>query len=230
MKAHILVVEDEPALVELLRYNLEKEDFRVSAAADGEEALAALAVDKPDLVILDWMLPLVSGLEVCRQLRRKPDTSGLPVIMLTALGEEADRMRGFAVGADDYLAKPFSPRELVARVHAVLRRARPAVAGQSLSYAGMVVDPMERRVVRNGRPVHLGPTEFRLLVVLIERPGRVLSREQLLDAVWGREAEVEERTVDAHIARLRRALNGPGEADLIRTVRAAGYALDARGP
>jgi len=225
-KPHILVIEDEAALVEMLRYNLEKEGFKVSAANDGEEALTAVDEQRPDLLILDWMLPLVSGLEICRQLRRKPDTRDLPIIMLTARGEEADRVRGLEVGADDYVAKPFSPSELIARVRAVLRRARPSTAADLLTYAGVVMDLSSHRVLRDGRSVHLGPTEFRLLRFLMERPGRVYSREQLLDAVWGREIYVEARTVDVHIRRLRKALNGPDDTDIIRTVRSAGYALD----
>ncbi len=228
MKPHILVVEDEKALVELLRYNFEKAGFRVSAAGDGEAALAAVADDQPDLVILDWMLPQVSGLEVCRQIRRRKATRNLPIVMLTARAEEADRVRGLEIGADDYVAKPFSPAELIARVRSVLRRARPAISAETLNYAGIVMDFGAHRVTRAGRAVHLGPTEFRLLRFLIERPGRVYSREQLLDAVWGREAEVELRTVDVHVRRLRKALNGPQEQDLIRTVRSAGYALDER--
>ena len=226
MKTHILIVEDETALVELLRYNLEKEGHRVSVAMDGEEGLTAISEAKPDLVVLDWMLPLVSGLEVCRQLRRKPATRALPVIMLTARNEEHDRVRGLEVGADDYITKPFSPSELMARVRAVLRRSRPAAADEVLSHGGLVIDLAAHRVLRNGRPVHLGPTEFRLLRFLMQRPGRVYSREQLLDAVWGAEIYVEPRTVDVHIRRLRKAINAPGEPDPIRTVRSAGYSLD----
>jgi two-component system phosphate regulon response regulator PhoB len=225
-KLQILVVEDEAALIEILRYNLEKEGFTVLAAADGETALEAIADHKPDLVILDWMLPHVSGLEICRQLRRKPETRNLPIIMLTARGEEADRVRGLEVGADDYVAKPFSPSELIARVRAVLRRARPSTTSDLLTYAGVVMDLVSHRVLRDGRPVHLGPTEYRLLRFLMERPGRVYTREQLLDAVWGRDIYVEARTVDVHIRRLRKALNGPKDTDIIRTVRSAGYALD----
>lgn len=228
MTPHILVVEDEAALVELLRYNLEEEGFRVSAAADGEAALAAVAEDKPDLIVLDLMLPLISGLEICRQLRRRPETRGLPIIMLTARGEESDRIRGLDSGADDYVTKPFSPSELVARVRAVLRRVRPALAQDSLGYGDLVMDLAKRRVTREGRAIHLSPTEFRLLQYFMEHPGRVFSREQLLDAVWGLDAEVEPRTVDAHIRRLRKALNDGGKADLIRTERAAGYALDSK--
>ncbi len=225
-KPHLTVVEDEAALVELLRYNFEKEGFRVTTATDGEAALVAIAESKPDLVILDWMLPHVSGLEVCRQLRRKSETRDLPIIMLTARGEEADRVRGLEVGADDYVAKPFSPSELIARVRAVLRRAKPSSAQDLLTFGGLVMDLSAHRVLRDGRSIHLGPTEFRLLRFLLERPGRVYSREQLLDAVWGRDIYVEPRTVDVHIRRLRKAINAPGEMDLIRTVRSAGYALD----
>jgi two-component system, OmpR family, phosphate regulon response regulator PhoB len=226
MKTHVLIVEDEAPLAEMLRYNFEKEGFAVSTARDGEEALTMIDEARPDLIILDWMLPQVSGLEVCRQLRRKPDTRDLPVIMLTARGEEADRVRGLEGGADDYITKPFSPGELVARMRAVLRRARPAAVENILTYGGLVMDLTSHRVLRNGRSIHLGPTEFRLLRFLMEHPGRVYSREQLLDAVWGREIYVEPRTVDVHIRRLRKAINGPAEADLIRTVRSAGYSLD----
>lgn len=226
MKTHILVIEDEAALVELIRYNLEKEGFRVSAANDGEEGLALLHENKPDLLVLDWMLPHVSGIEICRQIRRKTELRDLPVIMLTARGEEADRIRGLEVGADDYVIKPFSPSELVARIRAVLRRARPSGADEMLTYSGIAMDLAAHRVIRNGRSIHLGPTEFRLLRFFMERPGRVFTREQLLDGVWGRDLYVELRTVDVHIRRLRKAINGEGERDPIRTVRSAGYALD----
>jgi two-component system phosphate regulon response regulator PhoB len=226
VKRHILIVEDEAALVELLRYNFEQEDFRVSSASDGEEALVMVAEDRPDLVVLDWMLPLMSGLEACRQIRRRPETRGLPIIMLTARGEEADRVRGLEGGADDYLTKPFSPRELVARVRAVLRRARPEPIDEKLAFGDISMDLAAHRVTRGGRHVHLGPTEFRLLRYLLEHPGRVFSREQLLDAVWGSDVYVEPRTVDVHIRRLRRALNEERASDPIRTVRSAGYALD----
>ncbi|HLI10122.1 MAG TPA: phosphate regulon transcriptional regulator PhoB [Alphaproteobacteria bacterium] len=226
MKPHVLIVEDEAALVELLRYNFEQEDFRVSTAADGEEALVMVAEEPPDLMILDWMLPHLSGLEVCRQLRRKPETRGISVIMLTARGEEGDRIRGLDSGADDYVAKPFSPRELIARARAVLRRVRPSLSAEKLAFSDIVMDLAAHRVMRGGRPVHLGPTEFRLLRYLLEHPGRVFSREQLLDAVWGSDVYVELRTVDVHIRRLRRALNAANDADPIRTVRSAGYALD----
>ena len=222
----ILVVEDEAALVTLLRYNLEREGFRVAEARDGEEAMLQIAEQMPDLVLLDWMLPLMSGIEVCRQLRRLPETRRLPIVMLTARGEEGDKLRGLDAGADDYVTKPFSPSELIARVRAVLRRARPEREGETLQYQDLVMDLASHRVRRNGREVHLGPTEFRLLRHLLENQGRVFSREQLLDMVWGRDVYVEPRTVDVHIRRLRKAINAEVEKDLIRTVRAAGYALD----
>ena len=190
MKPHILVIEDEASLVELLRYNLEKEGYRVSAANDGEEGLAMLNEHKPDLLVLDWMLPHVSGIEICRQIRRKSELRDLPVIMLTARGEEADRVRGLEVGADDYVTKPFSPSELIARIRAVMRRARPSAADEMLTYSGIVMDLASHRVLRNGRHIHLGPTEFRLMRFFLERPGRVFSREQLLDGVWGRDLYV----------------------------------------
>ena len=227
MKPHVLIVEDEAALVELLRYNLEQSGFRVGVAGDGEEALRSVQEDVPDLILLDWMLPLMSGIEVCRQLRRQTGTANVPIIMLTARGEEGDRIRGLDAGADDYVSKPFSPTELVARIRAVLRRIRPALADEALSYADIVMDLVAHRVIRAGKPVHLGPTEFRLLRHFMEHPGRVFSREQLLDSVWGKDVYVEARTVDVHIRRLRMALNGESNTDLIRTVRAAGYALDS---
>jgi two-component system phosphate regulon response regulator PhoB len=222
----VLVVEDEGALVTLLRYNLEREGFRVTEARDGEEALLQAAELKPDLILLDWMIPHVSGLEVCRRLRRRPDTRGTPIIMLTARAEESDKVRGLDGGADDYVTKPFSPTELVSRVRALLRRSRPSMAAERLEFADLVMDLAAHRVRRADRDVHLGPTEFRLLRHLMEHPGRVFSREQLLNAVWGSEVYVEPRTVDVHVRRLRLAINGDGEADLIRTVRSAGYALD----
>ena len=230
VKPLVLVVEDEQALVTLLRYNFEAAGYEVATALDGEEALLAIAERRPDLIVLDWMLPSISGLEVCRQIRRKPETRDVPVIMLTARGEEADRVRGLDSGADDYVTKPFSPNELVARVRAVLRRSRPSTAEEMLSYAGLSMDLAAHRVTRNGRPIHLGPTEFRLLRHFMEHPGRVFAREQLLDAVWGHDVYVEPRTVDVHIRRLRKAINGAGDADVIRTVRSAGYALDASAP
>jgi two-component system phosphate regulon response regulator PhoB len=229
MKPLVMVVEDEAALVTMLRYNLEKEGYRVCEAADGEEALTVLAEHSPDLVLLDWMLPVMSGIEVCRQIRRKPRTRDLPVIMLTARGEEADKVRGLNTGADDYLTKPFSLPELLARVKALLRRVQPAQTKGVLQYEDIVMDLTAHRVTRTGRHVHLGPTEFRLLQFLLQHPGCVFSREELLNAVWGPDIYVEPRTVDVHIRRLRKALNGDEESDIIRTVRAAGYALDAEG-
>ncbi len=226
MKPLILVVEDEAALVTLLRYNLEREGFRVAAAHDGEEALVMAAEERPDLVLLDWMLPLTSGLEVCRRLRRQPETRDVPILILTARGEEADKVRGLDSGADDYITKPFSPAELIARIRAVLRRAQPQLTSEVLQFEDLTMDLAAHRVRRGSRDVHLGPTEFRLLRHLMQHPGRVFSREQLLDAVWGHDVYVEPRTVDVHIRRLRKALNTGPEADLIRTVRAAGYALD----
>ena len=227
MNANILIVEDDPALVELLQYNLASEGFQTAIAQDGEAGIMAVEEHTPDLIILDWMLPNLSGIEVCRQLRRRPESRTLPIIMLTARGEETDRIRGLDSGADDYVVKPFSPNELVARVRAVLRRSHPEKSEQVLSYGGIAMDLEEHRVTRDDRPVRLGPTEFRLLRVFMEKPGRVFSREQLLDKVWGREIYVEPRTVDVHIRRLRKALNADGASDLIRTVRSAGYALDA---
>ena len=225
-RPHVLVVEDEMPIVELLRYNLEKSGYSVSVATDGDEALEQVANSQPDAVLLDWMLPRRSGIEVCRQLRAKPETRMLPIILLTARGEESDRVRGLETGADDYIVKPFSPRELEARLKAVLRRSQPALVEERLDYRGIVIDLVRHRVSRDGRQVHLGPTEYRLLRTFMQRPTRVLSRSQLLDAVWGRDVDVVERTVDVHIRRLRKALNGEGEPDAIRTVRSGGYALD----
>jgi two-component system phosphate regulon response regulator PhoB len=226
MKPLVLIVEDEAPLVTMLRYNLEREGFAVDEATDGEEALLRIAEQRPDAVLLDWMLPLVSGLEVCRQIRRAPATRSLPVIMLTARGEEGDRIRGLDSGADDYVVKPFSPSELVARLRAVIRRAQPNAAENVLEYADIRMDLGAHRVIRTGRPVHLGPTEFRLLQHFMQHPGRVFSREQLLDRVWGTDSDIEMRTVDVHIRRLRKALNTGGGEDLLRTVRSVGYALD----
>ena len=228
VKPLILIVEDETALIALLRYNLEQAGFRVIEAQDGEEAMLAASERKPDLILLDWMLPSISGLEVCRRIRRLPESGRTPIMMLTARGEEGDRIRGLDNGADDYVAKPFSPAELIARIRAVLRRSQPSLDAEQLSYDDIVMDLTAHRVSRDGRDVHLGPTEFRLLRHLMQNPARVFSREQLLDSVWGHDVYVEPRTVDVHIRRLRKALNGPQEADLIRTVRSAGYALDAR--
>jgi two-component system phosphate regulon response regulator PhoB len=226
MTARILIVEDEDALCALLEYNLKKEGFSVTLCQDGEDALVAVNEEKPDLLLLDWMLPKVSGIEICRQVRVRGDTRDLPIIMLTARGEEDDRIRGLDTGADDYLTKPFSMTELLARVRAVLRRTRPTLSGDVATFGDIILDRETRRVRRGEREVHLGPTEFRLLDCLLQRPGRVFSREQLLDIVWGRDVYVEARTVDVHVGRLRKALNVRGERDPIRTVRAAGYALD----
>ncbi|MBX5470960.1 MAG: phosphate regulon transcriptional regulator PhoB [Acetobacteraceae bacterium] len=225
-KPLVLVVEDEAPLVTMLRYNLERQGFRVEEAMDGEEALEKIAERKPDLVLLDWMLPGVSGLEICRQLRRRNSTRELPVIMITARTEEQDAVRGLNIGADDYITKPFSLDFLLARMRALLRRAGPVRAKSKLSFHDIEIDLVTHRVYRNGRLVQLGPTEFRLLEFLIQHPRRVFSREELLDSVWGPNIHVEPRTVDVHIRRLRKAINAPGELDLVRTVRAAGYALD----
>ncbi len=226
MKPYILVVEDEASLITLLRYNLEKEGFEVGEAVDGEEALFMLKERRPDLVVLDWMLPSLSGIEVCRRIRRAPEFKNLPVIMLTARGEESDRIRGLDSGADDYIVKPFSPSELIARIRAVLRRLRPALSEESIAYGDVRMDLAAHKVTREGQAIHLGPTEFRLLRHFLEHPGRVFSREQLLDAVWGQDVYLESRTVDVHVRRLRQALNAGGRPDLIRTVRSAGYSLD----
>jgi two-component system phosphate regulon response regulator PhoB len=225
----ILVVEDEAALAEVLRYNLEGEGFRVAVAGDGRTALERLEENPPDLVVLDWMLPEVSGIEICRTMRRRPDLKDVPVILLTAKGEEHDRVRGLDAGADDYVVKPFSPKELIARVRAVLRRTKAGASGEPLRAGPLEMDLESHRVRRDGAEVALAPTEFRLLRVLLERPGRVYSREQLLDLVWGRDIYVEARTVDVHIRRLRVALNHDGAKDLIRTVRSEGYALEPEG-
>ena len=225
-KARILLVEDDAPLVELLTFHLGREDYEVESTADGEEALLLAREAPPDAIILDWMIEGVSGIEVCRRLRRAPETALVPVIMLTARGEESDRIRGLETGADDYVTKPFSPRELIARVRAVLRRVRPALAGEQLKLADLEMDIVRHKVRRAGRNIALGPTEFRLLRHFLEHPARVFSRERLLDAVWGRDRDIELRTVDVHIRRLRRAINIEGRPELIRTVRSAGYALD----
>lgn len=226
MNPKILIVEDEAPIVTLLRYNLEREGFEVLEAGDGEEAMLLAMEKSPDLILLDWMLPLLSGVEVCRRLRRTPETKGVPVIMLTARGDEGDRIRGLNAGADDYITKPFSPSELIARIRAVLRRTRPASDAETLEFEDLEMDLASHKVRRNSREIHLGPTEFRLLRYFLEHPGRVFSREQLLDRVWGPDIYVEPRTVDVHIRRLRKAINIEAESDLIRTVRSAGYALD----
>jgi len=228
-KAKLLLVEDDKSLAELLIWHFEKAEFEVRRTGDGEEALLLAEESTPDVIILDWMIEGVSGLEVCRRLRRKPSTANVPIIMLTARGEETDRIRGLETGADDYVTKPFSPRELLARVAAVLRRVRPALAGEQLSYADIEMDVASHRVRRGGEAIPLGPTEFRLLRHFLEHPGRVFSRERLLDAVWAHDNEIEARTVDVHVRRLRKALNEGDRPDIIRTVRSAGYALDAEG-
>ncbi len=226
-KPALLLVEDDRALADLLMWHFDREGYDIVRTADGDEALLLAEERTPDLVILDWMIEGVSGIEVCRRLRRRPATAHVPIIMLTARGEESDRSRGLETGADDYVTKPFSPRELLARVGAVLRRVRPALAGEQLTYADIEMDVEAHRVRRGGKAVPIGPTEFRLLRHLMEHPGRVFSRERLLDAVWSHDAEIDGRTVDVHVRRLRRALNQDNLPDLIRTVRSAGYALDA---
>lgn len=225
----ILVVEDEDSLSNLLQYNLQKEGFDAVIAGDGEEALVQVDERLPDLIILDWMLPKVAGVEVCRRLRANADTRNVPIIMLTARGEEADRIRGLDTGADDYITKPFSMTELLARVRAVLRRIRPGLAEDVVKGGDLTIDRVAHRVHRAGREIHLGPTEFKILDYLMQHPGRVFSREQLLDAVWGSAVFVEARTVDVHIGRLRKALIKDDEIDPIRTVRAAGYSFDPKG-
>jgi len=226
VQPYILVMEDEDALATLLQYNLEKEGYDVAVAADGEEGMLQIDERTPDLILLDWMLPKLSGIEVCRRIRGRAETRNLPIIMLTARGEETDRVRGLDTGADDYMTKPFSMTELTARIRAVLRRIRPGLADDRVNHADIIMDRVAHRVSRAGREVHLGPTEFRLLDHFLKHPGRVFSREQLLDAVWGSDVYVEARTVDVHVGRLRKALNVEGTVNPIRTVRSAGYSLD----
>ncbi len=228
-RGKLLLVEDDKTLAELLIWHFEREEFDVRRTADGEEALLLAEESPPDIVILDWMIEGVSGLEVCRRLRRKSATANVPIIMLTARGEESDRIRGLETGADDYVTKPFSPRELLARIAAVLRRVRPALAGEQLNYADVEMDVAAHKVRRGGKAIALGPTEFRLLRHFLEHPGRVYSRERLLDSGRGHDSDIELRTVDVHIRRLRKAVNAGGRADLVRTVRSAGYALDSEG-
>lgn len=223
----LLLIEDDEAIAELIVWHFAREGFSVRQTPDGEQALILVEERVPDIVLLDWMIESLPGIEVCRRLRRNPKSANVPIIMLTARGEEEDRIRGLETGADDYVTKPFSPRELVARVSAVLRRLRPALAGELLAYADIELDSVAHKVVRNGQIVSMGPTEFRLLRHFMEHPGRVFSRGQLLDSVWGQDSDIELRTVDVHIRRLRKAINLPGTADIIRTVRSAGYALDA---
>jgi two-component system phosphate regulon response regulator PhoB len=225
-KPKLLLVEDDRALADLLMWHFEREGYDIVRTADGDEALILAEERTPDLVVLDWMIEGVSGIEVCRRLRRRASTAHVPIIMLTARGEESDRIRGLETGADDYVTKPFSPRELLARVGAVLRRVRPALAGEQLAFADIEMEVEAHRVRRAGAAVQLGPTEFRLLRHLMENPGRVFSRERLLDAVWSHDSDIDARTVDVHVRRLRKALNAGGRTDVIRTVRSAGYSLD----
>ncbi|MFV2093682.1 MAG: phosphate regulon transcriptional regulator PhoB [Hyphomicrobiales bacterium] len=222
----VLVIEDEPAQMELITYNLKKQGFRLGQAENGEEGLLLANEMQPDLIVLDWMLPMVSGLEVCRRLKNQAHTKRIPIIMLTARSEEADRIRGLDTGADDYIAKPYSVNELVARVRAVFRRTRPAGVGEILTYGDLSLDSEQHKVRRNGKPLKLGPTEFRLLSTFMEYPRRVWSRELLLDRVWGLDSEVDFRTVDVHIGRLRKAMKQTDQPDPIRTVRGTGYSLD----
>ena len=222
---HVLVVEDEASQSEILTYNLQSEGFAVSRAETGDEALILFDEVAPDVVVLDWMLPGVSGIEICRQLKRRGDAKAVPIIMLSARTEEADRVRGLEIGADDYVTKPYSVAELMARVRAQLRRTRPVAAGETLEFEGIVLDPETHRASRDSEELKLGPTEFRLLATLMEKPGRVWSRDQLLDRVWGRDIYVDSRTVDVHVGRLRKALGVPAKPDPIRTVRGAGYAM-----
>ena len=223
----LLLIEDDEAIAELIVWHFAREGFSVRQTPDGEQALVLVEERVPDIVLLDWMIESLPGIEVCRRLRRNPKSANVPIIMLTARGEEEDRIRGLETGADDYVTKPFSPRELVARVQAVLRRLRPALAGEMLTYADIELDSVAHKVVRNSQIVAMCPTEFRLLRHFMEHPGRVFSRGQLLDSVWGQDSDIELRTVDVHIRRLRKAINLPGTTDIIRTVRSAGYALDS---
>ena len=229
MKPYIIIAEDEDALSTLLNYNLEKEGYDVAVANDGDEALMMIKERLPDLLVCDWMMPKVSGIEVCRRLRAQSQTRNLPIVMLTARSEETDRIRGLDTGADDYVVKPFSMVELMARIRAVLRRIRPGLSEDRVEFGEISVDRLSHRVQRGGRDIHLGPTEYKLLDHFMQYPKRVFSREQLLDAVWGNDVYVEARTVDVHVGRLRKALNSGSEYDPIRTVRSAGYSLDMQG-
>jgi two-component system phosphate regulon response regulator PhoB len=222
---HVLIVEDEPAQREILSYNLQSEGFRTSAAVNGEEAMILVREDRPDVIVLDWMLPSMSGIEICRQLKARGETRDVPIIMLSARAEEVDRVRGLETGADDYVVKPYAVSELVARVRTQLRRVRPSAVGQTLSFDDITLDSETHRVMRDGQALKLGPTEFRLLATFMDRPGRVWTREQLLDRVWGRDIYVDTRTVDVHVGRLRKALMAHGGPDPLRTVRGTGYAL-----
>jgi two-component system, OmpR family, phosphate regulon response regulator PhoB len=226
-RPQMLLVEDDPSLADLLVWHFERQGFEIRRTADGEEAWILADEQVPDVIVLDWMIDGISGLELCRRLRRNKATAAIPIVMLTARGDEADRVRGLETGADDYVTKPFSPRELVARVNALLRRTRPSLSGAELSYGGIEMDLVRHRVMREGRRISLGPTEFKLLRHLLENPERVFSRERLLDQVWSRDTAIDLRTVDVHVRRLRRALNEGGLRDLIRTVRSEGYSLDS---
>lgn len=226
MGTRVLIVEDEEPLLLLLRYNLEAEGYEVDSVTRGDDAEIRLREQVPDLVVLDWMLPGLSGIELCRRIRARKNTERLPVIMLTARGEEGDRVRGLATGADDYIVKPFSIPELLARIRALLRRAKPTHMANVLTAGEIELDRETHRVRRDGKELHLGPTEFRLLEFLMQNPGRVYTREQLLDGVWGRDVYIDERTVDVHVGRLRKAINRPRQPDPIRTVRGAGYSFD----
>ena len=221
----VLVVEDEGAQREVLKYNLEAEGFQVVMAENGDEAMLLVAEEQPDLIVLDWMLPNVSGIEICRRVKADPSTRQIPIIMLSARSEEVDRVRGLETGADDYVVKPYSVVELMARLRTQLRRTRPAAMGERLSFSDIILDASEHWVFRGGQPLHLGPTEFRLLSTLMEKPGRVWTREQLLDRVWGRDIYVDSRTIDVHVGRLRKALMTHGGDNPVRTVRGAGYSL-----
>jgi two-component system, OmpR family, phosphate regulon response regulator PhoB len=226
MKPALLIIEDDAALAELLVWNFNAEGYDVRHTGDGEEALIMVREQLPDAIILDWMIDNIPGIEVCRQLRKTVESKSVPILMLTARGEEEDRIRGLKTGADDYMTKPFSPRELMARIEALLRRSRPSLGTDTISFADLELDPATHRVRRGGTSIHLGPTEFRLLRHFMERPTRIYSRDQLLDAIWGIDKNIDLRTVDVHIRRLRKAINLPGLPDLIRTVRSAGYAMD----
>lgn len=226
MSTHILLIEDDLSLTELVKYNLEQAGFDITTETDGEEGLLYAYDNAPDLILLDWMLPNLSGIEICRRLRRNNTTKNTPVIMLTARTEENDRIRGLDVGADDYITKPFSPRELIARIKAILRRIRPGLSGETLEYADIIMNTTSHKVTRNETSIHMGPTEYRILKHFMENPSRVFSREQLLDKVWGNDIYVESRTVDVHIRRLRKSLNIDALPNVIRTVRSAGYSLD----
>ena len=225
-KVVVLIAEDEPGQAEVLKYNLESSGFGVRISPNGADALVQIEEDRPDFLVLDWMLPEVSGIEICRRLRKMEENKDLPIIMVTARGEEEDRIRALDVGADDYMVKPYSPGELVARINAVLRRAAPALTGEKLEFSDLVLDLVSRKVKRDSEYIHLGPKEFKILQALMERPGRVLSRRQIIDLAWGQNIYIEDRTVDVHIRRLRSALGGDNKPNLIRTVRGFGYSLD----